>query len=101
MSRDTTSKYRLEITCKGFYTSPMSWKGLPTRKRLVEWVDAYEASCLFLGFLPGGVNAHLGAVKVDYARIYVNDGGHTLVAEYIADPFNEPGCGCATGCERL
>ena len=78
MSRDTTSKYRLEITCRGYYTTPMCWKGRATDKRLEEWVAQYEASCL-----PGGANAHLGdGGKVTRARIYVNDGGYTLVASY-------------------
>jgi hypothetical protein len=94
--RDTTPKYSLEVNCPGHYITPMAWNvkgkygypgdGKPTAENLAKWVQAFIDS-----HKPGGSNHHLSSMGTlpipSYARIVLNDGSRTLVAEWKAPMF--------------
>jgi hypothetical protein len=86
--RDYTPKYVVKITDGRYSYTPMEWRvfgrglqkpdGKPTSANLAKFVQSYEASTQ-----AGGSNAHLGATKIQTARIYNNLTGE-LVREYRA-----------------
>lgn len=88
MGRIVTPKYRLEMQLVGFLNTSSVWdvtsrgmikgKGKPTADNLRKEVEAFEASTR-----PGGVNAHLGPIKVSRAEIIHQKSGAT-VAQYEA-----------------
>lgn len=83
MGRIVTPKYRVEMQLDGFLNTASAWdvtsrgmivgKGKPTVANLRREVEAFEASTQ-----PGGVNAHLGPIKVLFAEIIHQKSGETV-----------------------
>ena len=83
MGRTVTTKYQVTLYAPGMSGMPYCWNvkrdGMPTGDNLRKHVEGFEASTR-----EGGVNAHLGEVRVPRAAIRLNDGSRQLVAEYEA-----------------
>ena len=86
MGRTLTAKYQIRLNTVGPALMPMSWNcrttGRPTEANIRKFVKGWEDSTL-----PGGVNAHLGVDVVLSAKILLNDGSGTVVAEYKREPI--------------
>lgn len=85
MGRSTTPTFRIEfakVVADGksvSYTSQgwnSKYSGRPTDASLAEFVDGSEKSTM-----PGGVNEHLGATTIGYAKV-VRQSNDETVAEY-------------------
>lgn len=78
--------FRLEMTVTPGAVTTMFWRtntkygyGRPNAKNLAAYVSKFEEASL-----PGGVNAHIGSIKVVSARI-VRQKTNEVVATYASD----------------
>jgi hypothetical protein len=98
MGRSTTPKYALVVDCTGVHCTRMAWHvkppvgcsvgyGKPTAENLAKYIETFRKS-----LHPGGANEHLmkaygSKALPNAARIILNDGSGTVVAEWKAPMF--------------